>query len=207
MKPSQLLACLIPVLFTLPAHAALRAGSKPKEWAASPEQHKISIQREAADDQEKKLIAAAEKSLPDAAALAKAIGKDATGIAQPQTGPWWNKEVLGIRIPFAVTADAVDYYNKLVTEYGQQKLVRFTRPSSEFSYHAKVARHAAFELEGKSLQNVTVVTMTLKFRQNFVASVAEAFGFEKSRTVVFDKHGKILGIQGDGDVEVPVMAM
>lgn len=207
MKSIRFLAFLLPVFFALPAHSAMLAGSRPKEWPASAEHHKVAIQREAAGDQEKQLIAAAEKSLPDAAALAKSAGKDDTGISKPQSGAWWNKEVLGIRIPYALTADAVAYYSELVNGYGKQKLVRFVQPSSEFSYHAKVTTHAAFDLNGKSVQNVTVVTMTMKFRQHFTATVAEGFSFEKSRTVVFDKDGKILGVQGDGDVEVPVMAM
>ena len=207
MRTIRIFASLLLVFFSHPAGAAPLAGSKAKEWPASPEYHKINIQREAANDQEKQLIAAAEKVQPDVAALAKAPTMDAAGVAQPQAGTWWNKEVAGVRIPFAITADAVDYYQKLVTGYGQQKFVRFVRPSSEFRYHAKVAKLASYELNGKSLENVTLVSMTLKFRQNFAATVAEAFRFEKSRAVVFDKDGKILGIQGDGDVKVPVLAM
>lgn len=205
MKSIRLLASLLPVFFALPAHSAMLAGAKPEEWPADPARHVATIQRVAADDHEKKLIAAAEKSLPDAAALAKAVGNDAA--AKPQSGPWWNKEVLGVRIPFAVTADAVQYYSDLVKNYGQQKLVRYSPPSSEFTYHAKVSKPDTFDLNGKSLENVTVVTMTMKFRQMFAATVAEGFHFEKSRIVVFDKDGKILGTQGDGDVEVPVLAM
>jgi hypothetical protein len=206
MKPIQLLASTLPIFFALPLQAAMLAGSKPKEWPASAEHHKTAIQRHAADDHEKKLIAAAEKSQPDPAALLEAIGKG-NGTAKPVAGQWWNKEALGIRIPFAITGDAVQYYSDLVTKYGEQKLVRFAQPSSAFTYHAKVSKPAAYEIDGKSLQNVTVVTMTLTFRQNFVATVAEGFSFEKTREVVFDKDGKILHVQGDGDVEVPIFAM
>jgi hypothetical protein len=207
MKYHRLLATILAAFLALPTHAAMLPGANTKEWPASAEHHQVHIQRKAADDREKQLIAAAEKCVPDAAALAKSVGKDTAGIAQPKSGPWWNKEVLGIRIPFAITADAIGYYSKLVTQYGQQKLVRFAQPNSDFSYHAKVTKHPAYEHHGKSLQDVIVVTMTMKFRQNFVATVTEAFEFEKSRTVVFDKDGNILGVQGDGDVEVPVMAM
>lgn len=206
MKSIRILAAILPVVLALPGHGAMRAGSRPKEWPASPERHKITIQREAADENEKKLIAAAEKSLPDAAALAKSVIKDESGLAKPQAGAWWNKEILGIRIPYALTADAVQYYSDLVKDYGQQKLVRFTQPSSGFTYQAKVSKHAAYEIDGKSLENVTVVTMTMKFHQNFVASVADGFQFGKSRIVVFDKDGKILHVKGDGDTEVPVFS-
>lgn len=206
MKPIQLLAATLPILFALPTQAAMLAGSKPREWPADPHQHVVTIQREAADDTERKLIAAAEKSQPDPAALLEAMNKDG-GDAKPQASQWWNKETLGIRIPFAITADAVQYYSDLVNSNGQQKLVRYAQPSSAFTYHAKVSKHAAYELTGQSLQNVSVVTMTLSFQQSFVATVAEGFRFEKKREVVFDKDGKILHIQGDGDVMVPVFAM
>ena len=207
MKSIRIIGAILPVFLALPSHGALLAGARPKEWPASPDHHKITIAREAADENEKKLIAAAEKSLPDAAALAKSVAKDDSGLAKPQAGAWWNKEVLGIRIPYALTADAVQYYSDLVKGYGLQKLVRFSQPTSGFTYQAKVARHAAYEIDGKSVENVTVVTMTMKFHQNFVASVAEGFQFEKSRTVVFDKDGKILQVKGDGDTEVPVFSI
>lgn len=206
MKPIQLLATALPILFALPAHAALRAGSRPTEWAASPDHHKVTIQREAADENEKKWILAAEKSQPDSAALLESIRREGNDI-KPQPDQWWNKETLGIRIPFAITADAVQYYSDLVKKYGEQKLVRFAQPSSAFTYQAKVSKPASYEIDGKAVTNVTVVTMTLSFRQNFVATVAEGFSFEKKREVVFDKEGKILHVQGDGDAKVLLLAM
>lgn len=206
MKPIRLLATTLPIFFALPAHSAPRVGARPTEWPASPENHTTTIQREAADDHQKKLITAAEKSQPDAAALLEAIRQE-NADAKPQPGQWWNKEVHGIRIPFAITADAVQYYSDLVKTYGEQKLTRYAQPGSTFTYQAKVSQPAAYELNGKSVQNVSVVTMTLTFRQRFTATVAEAFGFEKTREVVFDKDGKIIHVQGDGDVRVPVMAM
>lgn len=206
MKPIRLLAATLPIFLALPAHAAMLAGSKPTEWPASADHHKVTIQRDAADDNEKKLIAAAEKSLPDASGLLESIRKEG-GEAEPQAGQWWNKENLGIRVPFAITGEAVRYYEELVNGYGQQKLVRYSQPSSAFTYQAKVSKPAAYELDGKPLQHVTVVTMTLSFRQNFVATVAEGFHFEKTRTVVFDKAGNILGTQGDGDVRVMIFSM
>ncbi len=206
MKPIQLIATTLPIFFALPAQAAPRAGARPTEWPASPARHSVSIQREAANEKEQNLIAAAEKSQPDATALLESIRKDGDDI-KPQPGQWWNKEIHGIRIPFAITNDAVHYYTELVNGFGQQKLVRYAEPGSSFTYQAKVAQPAAYDLDGKSLQNVTVVTMTLSFRQRFVATVTEAFGFEKKREVVFDKEGKIIHVKGDGDVRVPVMAM
>ena len=206
MKTIHCLLTALPVIFALPATAALLAGSKPIEWPASPDHHKTSVQREAANEAEKKLIAAAEKSAPDAASLLEAIREHGDG-AQPQAGQWSNKQVCGIRIPFALTADAVAYYTELVNGYARQKFVRYSQPSSSFTYQAKAAKRDRYELDGKSFSNVTVVTLTMTFSQNFAATVAEGFSFEKKREVVFDKDGKIVHVSGDGDVNVPVFAM
>jgi hypothetical protein len=206
MKTIPLIAATLPIFFALPLQAIPLAGAKTREWPAAPEHHKVTIQREAADENEQKLIAAAEKSQPEPTALLEAIRKD-DGDAKPQAGQWWNKETLGIRIPFAITADAVHYYSELVTKFGEQKLVRFTQPSSTFTYHAKVSKPVAYEIDGKSLPNVTVVTMSMTFQQKFTATVSEGFRFDKKREVVFYKDGKILHVLGDGDTLVPVFAM
>jgi len=206
MKPIHRLLTALPVIFALPATAAPLAGARPTEWPASAERHTTSIQRAAANDAEKKLIAAAEKSPPNAAALLEAIRKE-DDKTQPLAGQWWNKEVCGIRIPFAITADAVDYYTQLVNGYAQKKLVRYAQPSSAFAYQTKAAQHDRYELDGKSFENITVVTLAMSFQQSFAATVAEGFSFEKKREVVFDKDGKIIHVSGDGDIEVPVFAM
>jgi hypothetical protein len=206
MKPIHILTATLPIFLSLPVQAAPLAGARPKEWPASADHHKVTIRRVAADGVEKQLIEAAEKSQPDSSALFESMAKEG-GAGKPQPGQWWNKETLGIRIPFAITAETVSYYSGLVGEYGRQKLNRYAQPSSAFTYQAEVSKPATYELDGKSLQNVSVVTMTLSFRQQFVASVAEGFAFEKKREVVFDKDGTIIHVVGDGDVPIAIFSM
>lgn len=206
MKPIPLLATLLPIFLALPVHSAPRAGSKSTEWPAAPEHHTIRIQRDAGSEGDEKLIAAAEKSQPDPSALLEAMRKESAD-ANPQPGQWWNKEVRGVRIPYAITDGAVEYYSDLVKGYGAQKLVRYAQPGSSFTYQAKVAKHASYEVDGKNLTNVFVVTLSLSFQQKFTATVADAFGFEKERVVVFDENGKVIHIRGDGDIRVPVLSM
>jgi hypothetical protein len=176
----------------------------PKEWPANTNRHTVTIIRSAGDDVGRALIARAEGLQPDRVELAKAAGD----VPLPTKGKvWWFREQFGIRLPYAVTGDAVTYYTGLVTGYGKTRMKRYAEPSSALKYTAAVKRHERFELDGKSWQNVDVVTLKLEFRQSFCATGTEAFGFTKERTVVFDAQGKVLHVSGDGVTDVPVMAI
>jgi hypothetical protein len=188
----------------IPSPAAITPDSKVKDWPAKPEKHRVSIRREAADAAQAKLIATAEAARPEAAALRKAMGD---GPEPKDASQWWYREVLGIRIPFAITAGTVEYYSKLVGDYGKQEFKRFLEPSSSVDYHASVAFHAMFEQDGRKFADVQVVTLKLVFAQNFAATGTEGMQFEKSRTVVLDAKGKVLAVYGDGPTEVPILAI
>jgi hypothetical protein len=176
----------------------------PKEWPANTNKHTVVMVRSASDDAGRQLIARAEGLQPDRAELVKAAGD----LPLPREGKvWWCREQFGIRIPYAVTGDAVTYYAGLVTGYGKTRMKRYAEPSSALKYTATVKRHERFELDSKNWQNVDVVTLKLEFRQSFCASGTEAFGFTKERTVIFDADGRLLHVSGDGVTDVPVMAI
>jgi hypothetical protein len=105
-------------VFSGPVTAAILPDSKPKEWPADPAKHQVTIHREATDDKQSAMIAAAEAAQPSKEVLRKAAdagdGNGALGLDPPKEPPlpagnkvWWYKEQLGIRIPCAITADAV----------------------------------------------------------------------------------------------------
>jgi hypothetical protein len=191
-------------LFARRAITADAGREGPKEWPANTNRHTVVIVRSASDDAGRSLIVRAEGLQPDRAELAKAAGD----VSLPREGKvWWFREQFGIRLPYAVTGDAVTYYTGLVTGYGKTRMKRYAEPSSALKYTAAVKRHERFELDGKSWQNVDVVTLKLEFRQSFCATGTEAFGFTKDRTVVFDAQGKVLHVSGDGVTDVPVMAI
>ncbi|MCX6872199.1 MAG: hypothetical protein NTW21_00085 [Verrucomicrobia bacterium] len=198
--------------------AAMLPDSKPKEWPADPTKHQVTIRREATDDKQSAMIAAAEAAQPSKEALRKAADardrNDPLGLAQPKEAPlpagdkvWWYKEQFGIRIPCAITADAVAYYSELVGTYGKQALNRYMQPSSRLDYHAGVKFHKEFKLDDKTFNDVHVVTLKLIFSQNFVATQTEGMQFEKERVVILDAKGKVLHLSGDGPTEVPVLAI
>ena len=219
-SPAILLASALMawVAFPEPIAAAMLPDSKPIEWPIDATKHQVTIRREATDDKQTAMIAAAEAAQPSKEVLRKLAdardGNNQPGLTQPkQAAPpagdkvWWYKEELGIRIPCAITGDAVAYYSELVGKYGKQALTRHTQPSSSLVYHAGVKFHKDFKLDDKSFNDVHVVTLKLTFSQNFVATQTEGMQFEKERVVILDAKGKVLHISGDGPTEVPVLAI
>ena len=199
---SVLMLCFAPLQSV--ATAAVEAGSMPKEWPANPAKHQIVIRREAADAKETAMIAAAEAAQASKEALSKAAGDAAVPAGNKV---WWYEEKLGIRIPCAITSDAIAYYSDLVGSYGKQALKRFMDPSSSLDYHAGVKFHNELKLDDTDFRDVHVVTLKLTFSENFAASTTEAMRFQKERVVVLDANGKVLHISGDGPTEVPILAI
>lgn len=197
-------AFFLGLALSVPSPAAMTPDAKEKNWPANPEKHQITIRREAADATQTKMIATAETARPDADALRKAIGK---GPEPKDASQWWYREELGIRIPFAVTAEVVEYFSKQVGDYRKQEFKRYIEPSSSVDYHASVAFHRQFEQDGGKFADVHVVTLKLVFVQNFAATGTEGMQFEKVRTVVLDANGKVLAVYGDGPTEVPIFAI
>ena len=191
-------------------------GAMPREWPANQVKHKVVIRRDAVDKQQAAMIAAAEAAQPSAEARrqAAAVGAGRNGEGQPKEAKipagdkvWWYKEQLGIRIPCAITKEAVTYYSDLVGKYGRQALVRFVEPNSRLDYYAGVKFHKAFSLADKAFNDVYVVTLKLTFEQNFVATGTEGMQIQKERVVVLDAMGKVLLISGDGATYVPILAI
>jgi hypothetical protein len=195
---------LLSLALVAAAPAAVVPGAEPKKWPANAQKHTVVITREAADDASRRLIAAAEAAQPPRTKVQKAAG-DAK---LPENGPlWWYKEELGLRIPYALTREAVTYFTSLVKKYGQESFTRYAEPSSRVEYTAKVAAHDSFSHEKSTFTNVRVVTLKLTFNQNFCATGTEGLAFEKERKVVFDAAGTILLVLGDGPTETPILAI
>ena len=186
------------------ATAAMMPGAVPKEWPVNPAKHQVVIRREATDDKQAAMIAAAEAAQAPKAALRQAAGEAA---APEGDKVWWYKEQLGIRIPYAITGDAVAYYSELVANYGKQVFKRYNEPNSRLDYHAGVKLHKLLKLDDKTFKDVHVVTLKLTFTQHFAATQTEGMRFEKTRVVVLDAEGKVLHISGDGPTEVPILAV
>jgi len=190
--------------FTVPATGAMVAGSNPKDWPANPAKHQVVVFREAAGEKQLALITAAESAPVTKEALRKAAGE----LAVPEGEKvWWYKEELGIRIPCAITGDAVSYYSELVGKYGKQILNRYMEPSSRLEYHAGIKFHKEYKIDDKTFNDVNVVSLKLSFSEDFAATTTEGMHFEKVRVVVLNAEGKVLHISGDGTTEAMVIAI
>lgn len=175
---------------------ALNLKSEPKDWPVTPAKHKETVRRDAGDPKQAALIAAAEAAQPSEAAGVPAGDK-----------VWWYKELFGIRIPGAITADAVAYYSELVGKFSKQALKAYAEPSSQLDYRATIQFHKEFKLGDKTFTDVHVVTLKLNFYQYFAATPADGMHFKKERVVILDAAGKVLHISGDGPTEVPILAL
>ncbi len=184
---------------SLSTQAAVLEGSEPKEWPADPASHVVKIKRTITEADDAKWITAAENIPADAAAVrAAALQHDANAAVGEKE--WWYMESEDVKIPFALTGDTVTFYSGLVTGYGMQKAQRFIKPSSHFSYNATVSQQDKFTLDEKTFQNVTVVTLRMKFRYESDRSIS----LSKQRVVVFNKDGKALHVSGDGKTQVKI---
>ncbi len=103
--------------------ARVAGGDKPKDWPANPDRHVIKIERKAADDIGKKMIEAAE-------------------VAKSGTGVWWMTKdgsdvmVSGMKMPYALTLEALDYYSGRVRNYQKQAWPgRYSEPQSSLTYN------------------------------------------------------------------------
>lgn len=170
------------------ARGAMLPGSESKEWPANAARHVVSIVREAADDTGKKMIEAAEAAAP--------AGKD-----------WWRGERNNIRQPLALTKDALAYYEGLVRGYQKKAWKRYIEPNSRLEYKAQATHHDSYTLDGKTYKDVHVVTMCMTFEANFTEGIALGVQFKKDRTVVLDAAGAVLAISGDGETEMPMIAI
>ena len=204
MKTLKILA--LTALTIVPCKAALLEGTEPKEWPADPARHVVKVERVFQNDAESALITVAENLAANEKELLAAAQKQDEA-AKPVAKQWWYYEALAVKIPFALTADAVSYYTELVNGFGKQKLSRYSAPGSNFHYQARVSKHESFEIDGKTFTNVSVVTLSMTFSQHFVTTVTEGMDIAKTRTVVFDAAGKVLHTSGDGETQVPIMAI
>ena len=62
-------------------------------------------------------------------------------------------------------------------------------------------------MHGKTYANVYVVTLKLTFDANFTEEATTGVHFDKQRTVVLDARGAVQAIEGDGETEMPMLAI
>ena len=168
--------------------ASVVPGSTPKDWPANPQRHGIQLKRTPEDEASLKKIALAENAMSG-------------------TNAWSRGSKLGIRLPFSLTRDALEYYEGLVRGYQKRTWKTYVEPKSGIDYTATVSHKDSFERDGRSFREVDVVEMKLSFHADFTEEGTQGVHFEKSRTVVLDAKGRVVAVFGDGPTFAPVLAI
>ena len=160
--------------------------------------HIIEVQRTIRAENDMRMITIAESTYPPRTEVLEAVKTAHFKLDEvPQENKlWWYSEFDNVRIPYAITGEAIDYYVKLVQGYRRREWKSDIEPSSKFSYSASVEFKNSYEKDEKKFRHVYVVKMKLSMSARF-ASLA-AISFTKERIVVLDRQGKILAIFGDG---------
>ncbi len=162
----------------------------------------IEIERTYKGVDEAHLIAVAEGIQPDRNEVLTAIGPpgmQAEAGVEPDAALWWFATFDGIRIPWAITADALDYYVMVIEAFEKGDFSSskgITMLKAFLRYEASVESLEEYQLGGVKHENVQVVHMELSWSQ--YCGPECAMGFFKKRTVVFDDQGNVVAVLDDG---------
>jgi hypothetical protein len=161
----------------------------------------VSIQRHFATAEEEALIGIAEGVCPDredALAAAAAGYRDTLESEAGEDCLWWYDRHC-IRIPYAITAGAIDYYVARIDQLRQVPSLCLFYPSALLDYEARVEFRDSVTNGDKQYENVYLADMTLSYSE-MVAWLAGT-GFEKQRHVLLTPEGEVLAVFGDGTTE------
>jgi len=170
-----------------------------------------SIVREADNAFEAALISQAEAAYPPRDSVLAAVDPQ-WHEAIPETGYWYHSSFDGVRIPFTLTGDAVDYYGEIIDVLEASEEPQFlTR--AELEYHASVSFRETYTFDHPdpfpadtlpplSFERAYVVEMTLRWYQ-FCGPLC-AMWIDHERIVVFDETGTLLRVFLDGPKPVAV---
>lgn len=158
------------------------------------------IQRIARDSLDAFLIAVAESHYPSRDSVEAVIGRKAReGFERPPMDEpvWWYTTFDRIRIPFAITGAAVEYYREVLRanregrdfpEGGVHNVV------VDLSYRAEVEHHPVFRKEGLEFTDVYVVSMD--FSWSNVCGILCALSIWRRQQTVLTDTGRVLYVFG-----------
>lgn len=163
----------------------------------------MEIRRTFQGDEEALLIQRAEAAVPPREDVLVLIGdakKQERAGVNDEEPLWWFVTFDGVRIPYAITADALVFYHTTFEAFrgGDFSISHdIVMKKVTFIYEASVSREDRFEHEEEVFEDVHVVRMSLKWSQYCGGECA--MGFYKERIVVFDAGGEILAVLLDGE--------
>lgn len=189
------------VLLLLLALAVVAPGCRGGWWD-------VFIDRQAETPAEEAIILAAEKACPLREDVLAAAAPEDTAALEAEAGDgclWWygNAPLYGreLKLPYAVTADAVDYYADRVE---QARLAREASwlpfplmAEAYLSYTATIEPQSDFIVGEKQHENIYLVHMWLSYGESSLLPMRDG-GVSKKRTVAVSAAGEVLAVFGDG---------
>jgi hypothetical protein len=163
------------------------------------------VRRDFRNDLEGRLLRVAEETYPSTKAVASVADRfPDRGALLKERRLWWYGDFDGVRLPYAVTMDAVRYYLELTQALGRGEPshgIRMKR--SKFVYLASISPGPqTFSCGREVFHEVYVVKMRLDW-SDYCGSTC-ACGFNLDRTVVLRADGKVVCVLGD---KRPVVAV
>ena len=159
-----------------------------------------SVRRYVRDANEERLLRIAEETYPPPDAILAMAGKDASKQdLRKEKRLWWYGDFDGVRLPYAVTMDAVRYYLALIQAMARGDSSRtggIPMKRAQFSYTASVSsRPSTLSRDGRVFEDVYTVELRLSW-SNYCSPLC-ACSFDLNRTVVLRADGTVLCVFGD----------
>jgi len=180
-----------------PTQAAERRATSEEESSGD---FTLSLTRTFSDSTGERLLGIAEATYPPRNLLVRLAVQNAYEMG-PDTASvpvWWAKGVEEARIPYAVTAGAVQHFANLIDLYRKGAFQEAgTEPlfSARLVYHASLAPRDTFAVKGKLYTSVYVAHLSLMW--TYDDGTFEPLVVAR-RVVVLTRDGVVLQIEGDG---------
>jgi hypothetical protein len=174
---------------------------RPRHLVVSDGDFTLSIHRSFDGPLAKRLLGIAEATYPSREVLMeRAITRGMEIGSDSAHKPLWWCDGLGVsRIPYAVTAGALDFYQKLTEQFRRHNFWGAWDHNlywTDLTYTATIAPRAEYYVRRKALSEVFVVEMSLSWSFDDGTFVPESIA---RRIVVLSPDGTVLDVQGDGE--------
>jgi hypothetical protein len=209
------LACLGGCLLLAPAASAKHAATLPPGYYLDPAQaaeerpidrvesdgdFTLSIHRKYQGPLEARLLGIAESIYPPRDRLVNRAIEDATEIGSDSTRAplWWCDGVGVSRVPYAVTAGALEHYTDLTDRFRAHNFRGAWDHNlfwTEFRYEASIELHGHYYMEDSTASNVYVAEMSLAWSYDDGTFVPVSLAH---RIVVLSRDGDVISVEGDG---------
>jgi hypothetical protein len=123
----------------------------------------------------------------------------------PEEFAWWCEESGDMLLPYAVTAEAVDYYQMLLEE--RREVARegpYTNHyNTKFKYEADVEFFEVYDPSWTSVSYTDAYVVSMRIFWSVYCGSVCGWGFNHDRIVVLNVDGEVQVVFGDGDRVYP----